>query len=78
MIDSHHQYLNAQTRERSFARLVEDLEKGFDPVPSQDDPTARQAKIDATSLALSNLREQIRQWENEPQEPSDPMQAERS
>ena len=48
-------------RERSLVRLVERIELGRDQYSAADDAAVKQAKINVTCQALSNLREQLQQ-----------------
>lgn len=64
MIRNEEQYRVTQDKEKQFARLVERMESDRAQSIADEDPTIRQAKLDATHSILQELREELKEWES--------------
>ena len=66
MIENEQQYRVTQDKEQTFSQLVKRMENGEANSIPDEDPTIRQAKLDATRSILQELREELQEWETRP------------
>ena len=65
MIENEEQYRVTQEKEQTFSQLVKRMESGEAHSIPGENPTIRQAKMDATQSILQELREELQEWEFE-------------
>ncbi len=66
MIENEEQYRVTQEKEQEFFQLVGRMESGeADRIPGED-PTIRQAKMDAARSILRELQDELKAWELRP------------
>ena len=66
MIEDEEQYRVTQEKEKTFSQLVKRMENGEAHSIPGENPTIRQAKMDATQSILQELREELQEWESRP------------
>ena len=64
MIENEEQYRVTQAKEQSFSQLVERMESGEAHSVPGENPTIRQAKMDAARSILQELRDELQAWES--------------